>query len=293
LAASEIFIRDAATGGSVSYSHHSVRLSSAAAPWRDLIRLERCHKALKGAEVSLLWSGFGLVRSEGALDYRFDGQPMRSTRMMAGDLFVYPQGETMYVNMPQPVELTCIQLAPAVLVAVADEAGCTARVAAGGSLRADDVTTMATLLEGEVRSGCEGGRFYGEHLAYALAAKLIQRYGAADDVRADRRMHGRKLAAVLDHIHAHATEDLSLEDLARVARLSPFHFSRLFKASTGLTPHQYVLQWRVEEAKRLLRHSRMEIADIAYRLGFRDQSHFTARFRKITGATPKRWRASP
>src|SRR6185295_17906612 len=171
--------------------------------------------------VSLLWSGFGLVRSEGALDYRFDGQPMRSTRMMAGDLFVYPQGETMYVNMPQPVELTCIQLAPAVLVAVADEAGCTARVAAGGSLRADDVTTMATLLEGEVRSGCEGGRFYGEHLAYALAAKLIQRYGAADDARADRRMHGRKLAAVLDHIHAHATEDLSLEDLARVARLSP------------------------------------------------------------------------
>ena len=78
-----------------------------------------------------------------------------------------------------------------------------------------------------------------------------------------------------------------------MARLSPFHFSRLFKGSTGLTPHQYVLRWRVEESKRLLRHSNMEIADIAQRLRFSDQSHFTSLFHRLTGETPRRWRDDP
>jgi AraC family transcriptional regulator len=290
LSASEIFIRDAVSGGAVRYSHHAMRFCSSEAPWRELIRLERCRKALESTEVSLLWTGIALAQSEGDLDYRFDGQPLRSTRLKPGDLFVYPQGASMYLSMPLPVELTCIQVAPAVTAAIAEETGCSPEVLGEGPLHAEHVMTMAALLEAEVRSGYAGGKLYGEHLAYAFAAQLIQGYGASAVGARNGRLQGGRLAAVLEYIHARANEDLSLHDLARVARLSPFHFSRLFKSSTGVTPHQYVLQWRIEEAKRLLRHGRLQIADIAQQLGFRDQSHFTARFRRITGATPKRWR---
>jgi AraC family transcriptional regulator len=293
LSASEIFVREAGGGGSVSYSHHRMRFSSADAPWRDLMRLERCVKALEGTEVDLLWTGFGLIRSEGALDYRFDGEPMRSARLKRGDLWIYPQGATVYVSMPLPVELTSLQIAPEIVTAVANELQCPPRVIGQGLRRADEVNMIVSRLEAELQAGCPGGRLFGEQLAYALAGRLVSRDSAASFSSQEPALHGRKLAAVLDYIHAHPTEELDLGHLARLARLSPFHFSRLFKRATGLTPHQYVLRWRVEESKRLLRHSDMEIADIAQRLRFSDQSHFTALFRKLTGATPRRWRDVP
>jgi len=293
LSASEIFVREAGTGASVAYSQHRVSFSSADAPWRDLMRLERCIKALDSTEVDLLWTGIGLVQSEGALDYRFDGEPMRSTALKPGDLWLYPQGATVYVSMPIPVELTQVQIAPRVFTAVAEELRCPARVIGNGLTRAEQVSLMVARLEAEVRTGCPGGRLFGEQLAYALAGRLVCPSAAAPAQSSERALHKRRLAAVLDYIHANPTEQLALEDLARMARLSPFHFSRLFKGSTGMTPHQYVLRWRVEESKRLLRHSNMEIADIAQRLRFSDQSHFTSLFHRLTGETPRRWRDDP
>jgi len=269
-----------------------MRFSSVGAPWRDLMRLERCSKALESTEIGFLWPGITVAQSEGELQYRLGEQPLRSIRMQPGDIFVYPQTGLIYVSMPFPVELTCIQIAPTVLAAVGDQVGCPAQLRYDGPVRASDVTMMASLLEAEVQSDCANGRLYGEYLAYALAVQLIQRYGADPRQAQSQAPRSGRLGAVLDYIHAHASEELGLDELARVARLSPFHFSRLFKTGTGLTPHQYVLQWRVQEAKHLLRHSQLDIVDIAYRLGFRDQSHFTARFRKIAGATPRQWRQS-
>ncbi len=73
--------------------------------------------------------------------------------------------------------------------------------------------------------------------------------------------------------------------------MSLFHFSRSFKQSTGLPPHQYILRRRIEHAKSLLKTNELGIAEIGQRLGFSDQSHFTLIFRKFVGATPARWRA--
>jgi len=291
VSASEILVREAGTGASVPYTRHSVYLSSADAPWRDLMRFERCIKALDSTEVDLPWTGIGLIQSDGALDYRFDGEPMRRAALKRGDLWLYSQGATVYVSMPAPVELTQVQIAPKIVRAAAEQFGCP-RIS-NGLVRAEQVNAMVARLETEVQTGCPGGRLFGEEFAYALAGQLVCATGATSSQASARALHARRLAAVLDHIHSHPTEELGLEDLARRARLSAFHFSRLFKASTGLTPHQYVLRWRIEESKRLLRHSTMEIADIAQRLRFSDQSHFTSLFHKLTGATPRRWRDGP
>ena len=72
-----------------------------------------------------------------------------------------------------------------------------------------------------------------------------------------------------------------------IAQLSPYHFLRLFKQSMGITPHQYILQCRLNQAKYLLQYSHLNIADIAIRTGCCDQSHLTRYFKHIMGVTPK------
>jgi AraC family transcriptional regulator len=101
-----------------------------------------------------------------------------------------------------------------------------------------------------------------------------------------------KVRKVVDYIASNLAEDGSLQDLADLVEMSLFHFCRSFTQSIGLTPHQYILHLRIEKAKGLLKNKRLGIADIASRLGFSDQSHFTNIFRRLAGTTPARWRAS-
>ena len=90
---------------------------------------------------------------------------------------------------------------------------------------------------------------------------------------------------------AHLTEDVGLVELAALVDLSPKHFARAFKQSTGTPPHQFLLQQRIARAKELLaRHDGGSISEIALACGFADQSHFTAAFRKATGQPPGAYR---
>jgi AraC-like DNA-binding protein len=94
------------------------------------------------------------------------------------------------------------------------------------------------------------------------------------------------LRRVLEHMQAHLDRELSVTALAAVAQISPFYFSRLFKQSTGLSPHQYLLRQRIERARELLADPRQRIAEVGYELGFPNQSHFTTVFRTLVGTTP-------
>ena len=102
-----------------------------------------------------------------------------------------------------------------------------------------------------------------------------------------------KLYAVLAYVDEYLDADLSLEELAGLAHLSPFHFARLFKNSTGLPPHQYVIARRVARAMELLRRRDiLLLAEVAVEAGFADQSHFTRHFKRLVGVTPRLFQAS-
>jgi AraC family transcriptional regulator len=100
-----------------------------------------------------------------------------------------------------------------------------------------------------------------------------------------------RLRRVLEYIHGNLEHDIHLDELAAAAGLSSFHFAKLFKQSTGVTPHQYVLQRRLERAKELLRNPEISLTQASLQSGFADQSHLTNVFRRFVGVTPSRFRA--
>jgi AraC family transcriptional regulator len=91
---------------------------------------------------------------------------------------------------------------------------------------------------------------------------------------------------VAEHIEEHLAKQMSLAQLAQLARLSPYHFARAFKQSFGLPPHRYHVMRRIEHAKTLLAKSAMSVTEIGLAVGFSETSTFTSTFRKLTGVTP-------
>ena len=118
---------------------------------------------------------------------------------------------------------------------------------------------------------------------------LPDRFGSSADVpRGGLPRH--KLRRVVDFIQAHIDQPIHLDELAAAAAVSPFHFHRQFKKATGITPHHYIRQMRIERAKELLSGSELPLVEVAAQVGYSDQSHFTSTFSKMTSVTPRRYR---
>lgn len=139
-----------------------------------------------------------------------------------------------------------------------------------------------------------GEQLYAESLAYALAVHLVRKYTSLSDqsgvnavLEATQRLSPKVLSRVTDYIGDNLDSRLTLSDIADTANLSPFHFSRLFKASTGLTPHQYVIEQRLQRARELLTGTDLPIHEVALQVGFADQSHLGRHMRRRYGVTPK------
>lgn len=125
----------------------------------------------------------------------------------------------------------------------------------------------------------------GVHLARAHSSRSRPRSAAAPDGLSQARI--RRL---LDHIEQHLGEDLSLQAMAAEVDLSPLYLSRAFRSVTGQSPHQYVVERRVERAKQLLCDTAAPIADIALAAGFSSQSHLSNWFRRLLGVSPAAYR---
>ncbi|MGF1568472.1 MAG: helix-turn-helix domain-containing protein [Nodosilinea sp.] len=161
----------------------------------------------------------------------------------------------------------------------------------------DFIHAIFSTLKAEVEAGDRGNRggpLLVDSLKTALAIHLLRHY-CVTQPRLTDRLGGLSNATqrqVKDYIDAHLDQNLTLVTLAQIACMSPAHFGRLFKRREGLTPHQYILQRRIERTQELLRHSPLSIATIAHRVGFCDQSHLTRCFKRLTGITPIQFRQS-
>lgn len=122
-------------------------------------------------------------------------------------------------------------------------------------------------------------------LAHLLTRRVLARQYRLP-ARPVARLDAAGLARVAEAVEARLAETVTLAELAAVARLSPFHFARSFKAATGLAPHQYVLARRIELAKRLVLTTRLPVQEIAWEAGFENLSHFRRQFAAQLGVLP-------
>ena len=192
----------------------------------------------------------------------------------------------------QSFDLLVIELAPEIFTRVLQEyAPAVVELRDQACVRDMQIFSLGLALQMEISAGCPSGRLYSELLGASLTAYLARHYCVRPATVRELRaiMPGNRLRRTIDYIEGNLTGDLRLEEMADNVQMSPYTFGRLFRQSTGLTPHQYLLRARIREAQRLLREGRSHIADISLQLGFSDQSHFTRVFHKITGVTPKKF----
>jgi AraC family transcriptional regulator len=156
------------------------------------------------------------------------------------------------------------------------------------------VVSLVRNMRDEIRAGCPTGRLYGEALSLSLAAYLFKRYSVelGPVAREKLALSPMQVSRVREYIRTNLARDIGLAELADQVSLSPHYFSMRFKHTLGLSPHRYVLRERIDEAQRLLAAGRMSISEVAFSLGFSDQSHFSQAFRKATGTTPKRYQST-
>jgi AraC family transcriptional regulator len=132
-------------------------------------------------------------------------------------------------------------------------------------------------------------RLYRQTMEQAFALHLAQTLRPMP--REEAAVDDQRLRRAVAFIHDNLSKDISLDDLAVLATMSPFHFARAFKAAKGASPLQYVIRARLERAQVLLRSTRLSVAEIAYQVGYQDISRFGQHFKRQTGVTPGAWRA--
>lgn len=153
-------------------------------------------------------------------------------------------------------------------------------------LRDARLERLATVLVDELEKNDASDRIYAESVGTAIAMYLLRRHAVFGAIRGDDGLSRRKLEAVIDYIESNLGEDFGLGDLASIAALSPSHFKALFKRSTGLPVHQYVMRRRVDAAVRLIAGGRARLCDVAQEAGFAHESHMARCMRRMLGATP-------
>lgn len=148
-------------------------------------------------------------------------------------------------------------------------------------------------LAGEFERGLPNGMLYAEGLSLMILGWLRRHYAVTEKPAAPRGgLTAAQQNRIREYIDSSLDENLSLENMADRLGMSPFHFLRCFRASFGVTPHQFVMKMRLLRAANFLRndHER-SISDVAFATGFASQAHFTAAFKRHFGKTPAAWRA--
>ena len=229
------------------------------------------------------------------VDLWIDGRHSLTAKMKPGDAFLFdlrrnPVSEIhtsfdsirFYISQASLDELAFDQGIPRTKGLVSSRLGSSDRVMYG----------LANALIDQVEQANERSALFIDHVALAFFAHVMNTYGnaLASIERASGGLSTWQLCRAFDFMVAHLDGDPTIAELARECSLSRGYFARAFRQTTSTTPHQWLVRKRVERAKALLLESGLNLAEIALRCGFVDQSHFSRVFARFTGISPGRWR---
>jgi AraC family transcriptional regulator len=219
---------------------------------------------------------------------RCNGETLRRLQV-PGDIKIVPPGIPRIWETESPTIKLSMYLSPLLIHAAADAMAVNLdRVSVAPQLHVRDprIEHIGWAVKAELETPEPVGRLYGDGLGLALASHLLRAYAPSRGLRCDERFSRRRLQRVVEYINDHIAEELSLAQLARVVDMSPSHFRVVFKRSTGLPAHQYVIRSRVEFAAGLLARERSPLSDVALQAGFANQSHMARCMKRLMGVTP-------
>jgi AraC family transcriptional regulator len=216
-------------------------------------------------------------------------------RRQLGDIAIIPAGISHRCNWNTTVQFGILAIEPTLLQQVGQDWINPDRIELRPqfmSKRDDLIQSIFATLSAELATGGIGSNLLVDSLKTALVIHLLRNY-CTTSPRLSSYADGlsdAKLILIKDYINTHLDLDLKLTELSSIAQISTYHFLRLFKKSVGMTPHQYILQQRIDRAKYLLKSSNLDISEIAFMVGFCDSSHLTRCFKNSLGKTPSQWR---
>jgi AraC family transcriptional regulator len=268
-------------------------------------------RAWIGLDVALVETPAGATRVAASDQHRLGvhvGRPVRASCRFAGrthrrlqsrgDIDLLPAGAPGVWEDDRSTRILQLRITPALLATTAVDMGIDPDridLAPQFQLRDRRIEHIAGALEAELEEEAPSDALYGESLAVALASHLVLRFRASPGAPplVGRGLSRAQLLRVTEYIDANLGGALSLAELASVAGVGASHFKTLFKRSTRVPVHQYVVRRRVEHARLLLASGAESPAAIALRVGFSDQSHMARWIRRALGTTPTALRRGP
>ncbi len=154
-----------------------------------------------------------------------------------------------------------------------------------------NIILFTELFQNELLKNRGHAKLYRDTLGMAFATYLLNQYstGGKKIKTPTGKLFGIQTKNILDYVMSNLYQDLSLQSLSEIVHQSPYHFAKVFKNTTGLSPHQFVLKLRLEKASELIRLKKTSLTEIAHSIGFYDQSHFTNSFKRFYGVTPRQF----
>jgi AraC family transcriptional regulator len=244
------------------------------------------------APVHLLIACERAIRIAG--ETKIDGLPASTRRDFSGTMSFVPAGYRLKGSFVPRVlpRAAYFYLDPAMLPADPDADFDEVDLAPQLFFENASLWVTAAKLAALVENPDAGSRLYAEALGTVLAIEICQvhRSGSPTSMQARGGLAGWQRRIVCDYIEENLAEDVTLSDVAGLARLSPSHFCRAFKRTLGMPPHHYQIHRRIERAKTLLADPARSVTEIALDCGFNFPGNFATAFHKATGMTPSAFR---
>jgi AraC family transcriptional regulator len=234
---------------------------------------------------------FAMMLGPGSIEWGSKRSALETFAYTAGDLALCDRHQGEWVGLMNVTHLQ-LGISDAALTAATDESSGEIELHPRRKFADSRLGALVTAVHAEMVAGFPSGRLFLDSIEQAMAIALVN--GQAVRHRAVRISRGglgpARLRRIADLVHSRLEDELGLDDLAQSVGLSTAHFARMFRKSTGETPHQFLLRQRLERAKAMLRAPGARILDVAVACGFKTQQHFAQVFRDVLGVSPTRYR---
>jgi len=234
---------------------------------------------------------FAMMLRPGSIEWGTKRSALETFDYTPGDLALCDRHVGEWVGL---VNVTHLQLgiSDAALMACSDGAYGEVELHASRKFADPRLSAMVAAAHAEMVAGFPSGRLFLDSLEQAMAVTLVNGHAVRHRPLQFSRggLNSARLRRIKELVDAKMEGDLSLEEMAQSVGLSTAHFARMFRKSTGRTPHQFVLRQRVDRAKGMLRAPDARVLDVALACGFKTQQHFAQVFRGVWGVSPTEYR---